>query len=340
MVGTGWPRADALGKVFSARVRRFRRKLERWTTPDGDFVDLHRLDRGNRDTPRLFFLHGLEGTVRSHYVAGFFGEAARRGWGADLLIFRGCGDEPNRAPRFYHSGETGDLAFALDRVMSESPDSPDRARRRLARRKCLLKFLGERGSGVIAAARRGGGDLGAVRPGARRAIHLTRVLANLRPPFPPHAATKGVRQARAFSRPLRSIPTAKRATSIYEFDDAVTAPVHGFADAHDYYAKSSSLGCLDRIARPTLLLSAIDDPFLPPAVLDEVRVIAAGIRIFSSNSRSTAGTLDSLAGASHGGTLLRRMASVRVSRSSSRTSGDWRSTMIGLESRASKAARC
>jgi uncharacterized protein len=66
-----------------------------------------------------------------------------------------------------------------------------------------------------------------------------------------------------------------RARSIYEFDDAVTAPVHGFADAHDYYSRSSSLGYVRDITVPTLLLSAIDDPFLPAAVLNEVRDIAA-----------------------------------------------------------------
>lgn len=67
----------------------------------------------------------------------------------------------------------------------------------------------------------------------------------------------------------------ERARSIYDFDDAVTAPVHGFADAHDYYSRSSSIGFLDRIRVPTLLLSAVDDPFLPTDVLDEVRAIAA-----------------------------------------------------------------
>ncbi|HEV8496473.1 MAG TPA: hypothetical protein VGQ56_06420, partial [Gemmatimonadaceae bacterium] len=65
-----------------------------------------------------------------------------------------------------------------------------------------------------------------------------------------------------------------RATSIYDFDDAVTAPVHGFADAHDYYSRSSSLGWISRVRVPTLLLSAVDDPFLPADVLDEVRAIA------------------------------------------------------------------
>ena len=67
----------------------------------------------------------------------------------------------------------------------------------------------------------------------------------------------------------------QQAASIYDFDDAVTAPVHGFADAHDYYSRSSSLGFLERIRIPTLLLSAVDDPFLPPAALRAARAAAS-----------------------------------------------------------------
>ena len=61
--------------------------LERWDTPDGDFLEMHRL-AAERDAPRLLLLHGLEGTVRSHYAQALLNEAARREWGADLLIFR------------------------------------------------------------------------------------------------------------------------------------------------------------------------------------------------------------------------------------------------------------
>src|SRR4051812_11033076 len=117
--------------------------MERWDTPDGDFIDVHRLD-SRSGAPRLLFLHGLEGTIRSHYVSGFFREARRRGWAADLLIFRGCGDEPNRAPRFYHSGETSDLAFALERVIDESPERPLLLSGVSLGGNVLLKFLGER----------------------------------------------------------------------------------------------------------------------------------------------------------------------------------------------------
>jgi predicted alpha/beta-fold hydrolase len=208
-------------------------------------------------------------------VAGFFGEAARRGWGADLLIFRGCGEEPNRAPRFYHSGDTGDLAFALERVQREQPTSPMLLAGVSLGGNVLLKFLGERGNNVddrvVAAA-----TISVPYDLERGARHISRGFSRI--------------YDRHFLRTLRGKALAKlerypglfddsalhRAESIYAFDDAVTAPVHGFADAHDYYSRSSSLGFLDRIRRPTFLLSAIDDPFLPRSVLDEVRAIADG----------------------------------------------------------------
>ena len=259
------------GKFFRPRPK-LGTRVERWETPDGDFVDLHRLG-GAAGAPRLFFLHGLEGTIRSHYVAGFFAEAERRGWGADLLIFRGCGDEPNRAPRFYHSGETGDLAFALERVQSEHPSSPMLLAGVSLGGNVLLKFLGENGRKVsdqiVAAAaisvpfdlERGSRFIST---GFSR-IYDRHFLRTLR--------RKALRKLEHYPG-LFERSALENAASIYAFDDVVTAPVHGFTDARDYYSRSSSLRFLDQIARPTLLLSAIDDPFLPSAVLDEVRAIA------------------------------------------------------------------
>jgi predicted alpha/beta-fold hydrolase len=259
------------GKFFRKRSL-FGARVERWDTQDGDFVDVHRLD-GKEGAPRLFILHGLEGTIRSHYVTGFLGEASHRGWGADLLIFRGCGDEPNRRPRFYHSGDTGDLGFALDRVLSEHERSSILLAGVSLGGNVLLKFLGERGDSLSPRVR------------AAAAISV------------PFDLEKGARKIasgfsrvydRHFLRTLREKARAKllvfpglfdaerleRAQSIFEFDDAVTAPVHGFADVHDYYTRSSSLPWLERIRRPTFLLSAVDDPFLPSDVLDDVRTAA------------------------------------------------------------------
>jgi predicted alpha/beta-fold hydrolase len=248
--------------------------MERWDTPDGDFLDLQRLDAPS-DRPRLVVLHGLEGSPRSHYARGLVSEASRRWWAADVIVFRSCGAEPNRALRFYHSGETTDLDLVVRRLVAAEPDRPLVFAGVSLGGNVLLKWLGERGGELppqvaAAAAVSVPYDL------ARGARHIDRGFSRV--------------YQRRFLRTLRRKAHAKRerfpdrlrpeaidrARSLYEFDDAVTAPVHGFRDANDYYTQSSSIHFLVRIRAPTLLLSAADDPFLPAAVLDEVRAIARG----------------------------------------------------------------
>jgi predicted alpha/beta-fold hydrolase len=254
------------------RQQRPQTRVERWNTPDGDFIDVHRLDAGP-ERPRLFLLHGLEGSERSHYLGGLFAEARRRDWGAELLIFRSCGVELNRAERFYHSGETSDLAFAVSRVLEEFPTAPIVLCGVSLGGNVLLKWLGERGS-ALPSRIRGAVAVSVPYDLERGARHISRGFSRV--------------YERHFIRTLRRKATAKlahfpalfdrasleAARTLYDFDDLVTAPVHGFRDAHDYYTRSSSLQYLARIRVPTLLLSAGDDPFLPTEVLAEVRTIA------------------------------------------------------------------
>lgn len=242
-------------------------------TPDGDTLETHILPAAP-GAPRVLLLHGLEGSVRSHYVGGVFAQARERGWGAVLLVHRGCGSAPNTARRFYHSGETTDAQLAFEHFRARWPANPWFVIGISLGGNVLLKWLGELGQ-----------DLD-VRIRGAAAISV---------PFDLEAGARHISKGfarvydRAFLRTLRRKALAKlvrypdlfdrakleRARSVYDFDDAVTAPVHGFADAPDYYAKSSSLRFLSRIEVPTLLLSASDDPFLPASVLDRVRDVAA-----------------------------------------------------------------
>lgn len=250
--------------------------MERWTTPDGDTLEMQRLDApvgSDRRVPRLLILHGLEGTIRSHYVRGLLDQARRRGWAADVLIFRGCNGEIPLASRFYHSGETTDLDFVVQRLVAAHPLQPLVAVGVSLGGNVLLKWLGERGDTV---------------PSAFRAAAAVSV---------PYDLERGSRQleqgfsrvyAFLFLRTLRRKALAKLARqpgmfaedrlrgarTLAEFDDAVTAPVHGFAGASDYYTRSSARHFLVDITRPTLLLSAFDDPFLPAEVLDDVLLVS------------------------------------------------------------------
>jgi uncharacterized protein len=259
------------GKIFR-RQSAAPTTVERWDTPDGDFLELHRL-HAEPGAPRVLLLHGLEGTVRSHYAQGLLNEVARRGWGADLLIFRSCGSEMNRARRFYHSGETTDTAFVLEQISREFPDSPLALAGVSLGGNVLLKFLGERGNDLptqlkAAAAISVPFDL------SRSSRRINRGLSKLYQRFFINSLRRKAQEKAARFPDLAPVARIAALRTLEDFDNLITGPLHGFRDAQDYYERSSSLPWLERIRLNTLLLSAADDPMLPPQVLDEVREVA------------------------------------------------------------------
>jgi predicted alpha/beta-fold hydrolase len=241
---------------------------ERWELSDGDFVDVDRM-AGPRDAPLLVALHGLEGSSSAHYIRGLLAQARARGWRALALNFRGCSGDMNRLVRSYHSGETGDLGESVRRARGEAS--------RVVVAGCslggnvLVKWLGEQGASVpreikAAVALSVPFDLALCAqtldgPGFWSWVYRTRFLRSLKrksleklSKFPGAADEDRVRQAR----------------TLFEFDDALTARVHGFAGAPDYYAQSSSANFVERVRTPLLLLSAADDPFIPARCIPRV----------------------------------------------------------------------
>lgn len=245
-------------------------RIEQWDTPDGDFVEVARLaPRGDAaTTPRLLLLHGLEGGLHSHYARGLFREAAARGWGMDLLLFRMCGPTPNRLPRSYHSGETGDTLLVLDRLAAES-SAPLGVIGVSLGGNVLCKMLGERGDALPDIVRGAVAvsvpfDLARASRWIGRGFGVVYERAFLRSLIP--KALDKISRHEALA-PLANVRGAR---TLWQFDDRFTAPVHGFHDAADYYARSSSREYVAETRRPLLLLSAADDPFLPLDVLDDV----------------------------------------------------------------------
>lgn len=179
----------------------------------------------------------------------------------------------NRGRRFYHSGETTDVAFVIDRLVAEDPQRPIVATGVSLGGNVLLKYLGEMGDTAppqlqAAVAVSVPFDL------ARSSLRIQEGFARL---YQWHFMRSLRRKAGAKLVQFPDIATREAlasAKTMYDFDDVITAPLHGFADAADYYEKSSSLGWLHGIRRPTLLLSARDDPFLPPSVFEEVAKVA------------------------------------------------------------------
>ena len=223
--------------------------------------------------PRILILHGLEGSARSHYARGMLAGAALRGWAADVLVFRSCGSKPNRVARSYHSGETTDLDLVVRRVNEAAPEQPLGLAGVSLGGNVLLKWLGEHGSNVPAQLR-GAVAISVPFDLARSTRHIDQGFGRV---YQAHFLRSLKRKAHEKCRRFPNTVSARvidRARTLYQFDDAVTAPIHGFHNADDYYERSSSIRWLARIRLPTLLLSATDDPFLPPDVLDQVRAIA------------------------------------------------------------------
>jgi uncharacterized protein len=248
-------------------------RIERLETPDGDFLNLHHLD-ARSGSPILLLLHGLEGSVHSHYIQGLLTEARQRGWRAAVLVFRSCGGELNRLERSYHSGETGDLAFVLEHLHSAFPDVPFILAGVSLGGNVLLKYLGERGDSISPRIR-GAAAVSVPYDLSRSSRYIDRGFSRLYQwNFLRTLRTKAMMKVKQFPH----LPVGDQlavARTMFDFDDHFTAPVHGFLGAEDYYAKSSSLHWVENISIDTLLLSAMDDPFLPSQVLDDVRRKAA-----------------------------------------------------------------
>lgn len=296
-----WVPGAHLRTLWGKLVRRLpplETRVERWAMDDGDEIELRRLEprgSGASHGGRLLVLHGLEGTIRSHYLRGLLALAHERGWEADALIFRTCNGEMTRTRRLYHSGETTDLDGVVRRLIREHPNQPLALAGFSLGGNVLLKWLGERGEDLP---------------------QQVRAAAAVSVPFDLERGSRFIEHGfarvytRHFLRSLRAKARAKlkhdpglfdadaleRARTLFDFDDAVTAPVHGFADATDYYRRSSSLRFLSAIRCPTLLLSAYDDPFLPPAVLQEVERVARGNRYLTVEFHQRGGHVGFISG--------------------------------------------
>ena len=257
---------------------------ERIELGDGDFLDLDWNDGAGPTTPVVLLLHGLEGSSASPYAWGLLAAFARRGWPAAVMHFRGCSGEPNRLERSYHSGETGDLAWLADEVGRRHPHRPLFAVGVSLGGNVLLKWLGETGTGsplAGAAAVSVPFDLG------QCADRIERGFSRVYRRYLVGQLHRTVRE-KFGSRDTSPVDLAKlsRWRTFREFDENVTAPLHGFEGAEDYYRRASSGPYVSRIRVPTLIVQARNDPFLPGSVLPRV---STSVRLEASPGGGHAG---------------------------------------------------
>lgn len=255
-------------------------RRERWELEDGDFIDVDWLD-GQPDKPLVVLLHGLEGGSRSHYALSIMRLLQTMRWRGAVIHFRGCSGDPNRLPRAYHAGDSAEIDWMLHKVVVANHSVHDS--------RCyvigvslggnaLLKWLGEQGeqaneliAGAVAVSTPV--DLAAAGNALDSGfnwVYTQHFLASLK--------RKVVDKNRHFPG-LLDIKAVMECKSLYEFDNLVTAPLHGFRNTEDYWQQSSSKQWLSHIRAPTLLINARNDPFLPEHALPVASDISAFISL-------------------------------------------------------------
>lgn len=247
---------------------------ERIELPDGDFIDLDWTT--NSEGPLVVVMHGLEGSAHSHYARRMMHALPAHGMRGVLMHFRGRSGEPNRLARAYHSGETGDINTVVDLLCKREPTMPLAVIGYSLGGNVLLKWLGELGSQISIK--------------SAVAVSVPFVLSDL-------ADHMGKGVARLYQRYLvkslhqtfaakaaivdlhLSVDEISELDTFWKFDDKVTAPVHGFKDAVDYYQRCSSRQFIRQIEVPTLVLHARDDPFMTQAVIPREEELSESVQL-------------------------------------------------------------
>ncbi|WP_417348484.1 hydrolase [Ferrimonas sp.] len=251
---------------------------ETFSLSDGDHLQLDWLNPEG-DGPLYLLLHGLEGGSDSHYVRRMLHRLNQQGATAVVMHQRSCGGEMNALPRTYHSGETADLGQMLTQLTQRFPDRPILAIGYSLGGNVLCKYLGEQGDNslihrgvavsppldLFACARR-------MEQGFSR-VYQRHLLTRLRDKIHqklagPHAGAMPVGPGEC-----------KKLNTFYQFDHRVTAPLHGFDGADDYYRRASGKQFLKGVRRPLLVLHAADDPFMTQAVIPAPHELAHSVTL-------------------------------------------------------------
>ena len=244
-------------------------RRERWELDDGDFIDIDWLDN-LVDSPLVELFHGLEGGSRSHYAQSIMGALRDKGWRGAVVHFRGCSGSPNRLPRAYHAGDSEEIDWILHRICklnnSLRSTTPIYAVGISLCGNALLKWLGEQGKqacNILNGAVTVSVPLDLVASGLALESGFNRFYAR-------HFL--GTLKQKAFEKYARfpglfDTAAVAACNTLYQFDNLITAPLHGFRDTDEYWNLSSSKPWLKHVQVPTLIINARNDPFMPEPVL-------------------------------------------------------------------------
>lgn len=280
--GLGNPHLQTLWGPLWRKTTHLQRQRERLWLQDGDFLDLDWHGPHDVQAPLVLVLHGLTGSSNSPYVAGVQKALASQGWASVALNWRGCSGEPNLLARSYHSGASEDLAAVIAHLRSKRPLAPLYAVGYSLGGNVLLKHLGETGQacGLQGAA--------AVSVPFRLDQCADRIGLGFSRVYQKHFMREMLAYIRAKQRQfleegrqdalntLAALGSLEKMRTFWDFDGRVTAPLHGYLSAEDYYRRASSRYFLATIAIPTLIIQAADDPFIFAHSLPEASELAPG----------------------------------------------------------------
>lgn len=267
-----WVANGHLQTIIPARLLKVPKvcyRRERWLTPDHDFIDLDYVDAAENAPlpPLLVLFHGLEGSSESHYARTLMAEVKKCGWAGVVVHFRGCSGESNKAPRFYHSGDSAEIDWVLRRMRQQHPQRVLFACGVSLGGNVLLRWLGENQhqADFVQAAIAISAPLDLTKGGVALGKGLNKVYTSMfLSTLKKKCKSKLTQYPGLFDR--KKMLSAK---NLYEFDNVVTAPLHGYKNTEDYWDRASAKHVLHDITLPTLVLNARNDPFLPGQYLPE-----------------------------------------------------------------------
>ncbi|HSW12457.1 MAG TPA: hydrolase [Solimonas sp.] len=271
------PHLQTLGPFLLRSAPELALRVERMETPDGDFIDIGWSGEQNAGASVAVLIHGLTGGFQSKYLRGLAQRLIAKGWRIAILLLRGAG-ETNRTHRFYNHGDTADLRWLWQQLQLREPQTRIVSVGWSLGGNVLLKAMSEEGTAaiperVVAASVpfRLRECVDRLRSGFSR-LYQQRMLTDLK------SAIRLKHQRVPVPHGVNLEATLK-ARDFYEFDDAYTAPLNGYRDANDYYARAACGQYLDRIHRSTLVINAVDDPFMTPDIVPAETQLAPDVTL-------------------------------------------------------------
>lgn len=289
------PHVQTMWPLFFRKAPALIRRRERFNTPDGDFFDVDWYGSGQKGI--VILMHGLTGSSGSHYILGLQQVLVQQGYTTAALNFRACSGEPNLKAGSYHAGFTNDIDQLYQAICTKQPNAAIYTVGFSLGGNIMLKWLSEKagalninGSVAISVPFKLANCADRVDKGLSR-IYRYHLIGEMKKKLAIKLRFFDGNNLSDEAEKIRALGDISGVKSFWEFDNDVVAKLHGFDDVHDYYNRSSSIGFIKGIKTHTLLIQAIDDPFLTASVLPSEAELSKTTELLLTNKGGHVGFL-------------------------------------------------